>query len=192
MTGGVEPLWGCGTFISSCPRAFHARAHRRGFELCPNRRKRTSAASTRACSQSFNPATGCQHSYTVTQKHTRPIKAHARHLANTPRRTARLTPRGAKSNAPVLLERQQPCERESAKSGGLNPHIACGVTHRTAHADRRSHPLPTLSSPHVHMCVYLPRLSQAPTVRNINLKYGSLSAFFAHLDADIVCMQVGV
>ena len=31
---------------------------------------------------------------------------------------------------------------------------------------------------------------QVPTVRNVNLKYGSLAAFFAHLDADIVCMQV--
>ena len=33
-------------------------------------------------------------------------------------------------------------------------------------------------------------LLQVPTVRNVNLKYGSLAAFFAHLDADIVCMQV--
>eukprot|EP00775_Hariotina_reticulata_P002004 gene2004-2326_t len=31
--------------------------------------------------------------------------------------------------------------------------------------------------------------SLVPTVRNINLKYGSLAAFFQHLDADIVCMQ---
>ncbi|WIA36495.1 hypothetical protein OEZ86_007794 [Tetradesmus obliquus] len=31
--------------------------------------------------------------------------------------------------------------------------------------------------------------SLVPTVRNINLKYGSLEAFFKHLDADIVCMQ---
>lgn len=34
-------------------------------------------------------------------------------------------------------------------------------------------------------------LLQVPTVRNINLKYGSLGAFFKHLDADIICMQVG-
>jgi exonuclease III len=32
--------------------------------------------------------------------------------------------------------------------------------------------------------------SLVPTVRNINLKYGSLAAFFQHLDADIICMQV--
>lgn len=31
---------------------------------------------------------------------------------------------------------------------------------------------------------------QVPTVRNINLKYGSLAAFFAHLDVDVVCLQV--
>jgi len=31
---------------------------------------------------------------------------------------------------------------------------------------------------------------QVPTVRNINLKYGSLAAFFAQMDADIVCLQV--
>lgn len=32
--------------------------------------------------------------------------------------------------------------------------------------------------------------SLVPTVRNINLKYGSLTKFFQELDADIVCMQV--
>jgi hypothetical protein len=31
---------------------------------------------------------------------------------------------------------------------------------------------------------------QVPTVRNVNLKYGSLAAWFAQLDADIICMQV--
>lgn len=32
--------------------------------------------------------------------------------------------------------------------------------------------------------------SLLPTVRNINLKYGSLAKFFAELDANIVCLQV--
>lgn len=45
-------------------------------------------------------------------------------------------------------------------------------------------------SPLVQITRPTPPVLQVPTVRNINLKYGSLAAFFAHLDADIICMQV--